>query len=320
LCFLGYKCLKKHTQLPSFMPVEDFVAHENSWLSEITYPRWDDLTDPIPDQETTMSDYLVAVTGGGSGIGAAISEIMALRGATVGILEIDEVAAAETTERIASRGGNVFYIVTDVANEESVKQSFNQIRSEHGLVEVVVNNAGKVALRPLPDVTAESLAEIFAVNVNGYYFVTGQGFKQMDESGRGGTFINACSIGGIWGLPLRAEYEGTKGAVQALTRATAREGISYGISANGYDPCRVHTGLMVGYLKKHFAGEEQETFEALCRAQPWGTVAKPSQVGYLSAFLADRRVRGVITGQTIPIDYGVTSIDTPFPRVDKRGQ
>jgi NAD(P)-dependent dehydrogenase (short-subunit alcohol dehydrogenase family) len=240
------------------------------------------------------------VTGGGSGIGRAISERLAAEGAHVFILELNSGGAAEAATAIRAAGGKCDVLAADVSSTDAMRAAFAQLPG----LEILVNNAGIAHVGNVLTTTAEDMDRLHAVNVRGVYHGMHFGIPLLQKSG-GGAILNICSVAAKLGIADRFAYSMTKGAVLSMTLSVARDFVDKAIRCNCVCPARVHTPFVDGYLAKNYPGKEPEMFAKLSAWQPIGRMGQPSEIAALAAFLCSDEA-GFITGASYDIDGGVT--------------
>jgi NAD(P)-dependent dehydrogenase (short-subunit alcohol dehydrogenase family) len=245
------------------------------------------------------------VTGGGSGIGQAISFIFAKRGAAVHILEVDKSQAEETCAAIRNDGGTVDWHPCDVSNQQQVKEVFTKI-SAKAPIQILVNNAGVAHVGKLESTSEEDFDRIFRINVKGVYNCMYAGVDSM-KSGGGGVILNLASIAAVAGLADRFAYSMSKGAVLTMTLSVARDYLAHNIRCNCISPARVHTPFVDGFIRKNYPGHEEEMLQKLAKLQPIGRMALPEEVGNLALFLCSDAA-SFITGTNYPIDGGFLNL------------
>jgi 2-keto-3-deoxy-L-fuconate dehydrogenase len=248
-----------------------------------------------------LDGKVAVVTGGGSGIGQAIALKFAEQGAVLHILDLNESAAAATSQRIAARGGTSSAHLCDVTNRAEVKATFAEL-FRRGPIHILINNAGISHIGTVESTTEDDFDRIVRVNVKGFYNCMHAVVGPMKDAG-GGVILNLASIAGSSGLPDRFAYSMSKGAVIAMTYSVARDYLAHNIRCNCISPARVHTPFVDGYLQKNYPGREQETFEKLAKSQPIGRMAEPAEVASLALFLCSDEA-AFITGVDYPIDGG----------------
>lgn len=243
------------------------------------------------------------ITGGGSGIGRAISWRFAEEGAAVHILELNTAAAEELAGAIRGFGGQATVHPCDV----SVQRDVQQVVSAIGQVDILVNNAGIAHVGNLENTTEDDFDRIIRVNVKGAYNVLHAVVPLMKAHG-GGAILNVASIATLVGIPDRFAYSTSKGAVLAMTLSVARDYLHHGIRCNSISPARVHTPFVDGFIAKNYPGKEAEMFEKLSKSQPIGRMAQPEEIASLALYLCSDEA-AFITGNDYPIDGGFVTLN-----------
>ena len=253
----------------------------------------------------SLKNKIAVVTGGGSGIGRAISTLFAKQGAIVHIVELNESAAVEAVEEInAQNSENKALVHTcNVAIQNEVKAVFEKI----GQVNILVNNAGIAHIGNVENTSEADFERIFSVNVKGVYNCL-QAVIPLMRSGDGGVILNMASVAALVGLPDRFAYSMSKGAVLAMTIATAKDYLGDNIRCNSISPARVHTPFVDGFLNKNYPGREAEMFEKLSKTQPIGRMAVPDEIAALALYLCSDEA-SFITGCDYPIDGGFVKLN-----------
>lgn len=250
----------------------------------------------------SLTGKIAIITGGGSGIGKAISVLFARQGASVHILELDAEAAKLTVDTIKDEGGQAFSYAADVTDQKKIVELFQSI----GKVDILVNNAG-IAHIGKADTTEESdFDRIYNVNVKGAYNCLYAALPLMKN--KGGAIVNMASIAANIGLADRFAYSMSKGAIFAMTMSVAKDYIGDHIRCNSISPARVHTPFVDGFIAKNYAGKEAEIFEKLSKSQPIGRMAKPEEVAALALYLCSDEA-GFVTGCDYPLDGGFIKLN-----------
>jgi NAD(P)-dependent dehydrogenase (short-subunit alcohol dehydrogenase family) len=243
----------------------------------------------------TEFDAAVAiVTGGASGIGAATAALLAARGARVAVLD-----------REPAEG--LFSVVCDVTSTEQVDAAIATVVAEFGGIDIVVNNAG---IGATGDVSANDDAEwhrVLDVNVVGMARVTRAALPHLRASSRAAV-VNTCSVVAMVGVPNRALYSASKGAVAALTRAMAVDHVGDGIRVNAVTPGTADTPW-VSRLLAQTADPDAEA--AMLRArQPMGRLVSADEVAQAIAYLASP-LSSSTTGTLLAVDGGMAGLRPP---------
>ena len=253
-----------------------------------------------------MSNRLVEkvaiVTGGGSGIGEAISLRYAEEGAKVAVLDLNQDAADAVVEKIKNGGGEAAAFACNVADRSSVQDTFTKVTEMFGGLTVLVNNAGIAHIGNVEQTTPEDLDKVYDVNVKGVYHCLEAGVTAMKQ-GSGGAIINMASIASSIGIPDRFAYSMSKGAVLMMTRSVACDYLKDSIRCNCISPARVHTPFVDRFIEQNYPGKEAEMMKNLSATQPIGRMGKPSEIASLAVYLASDE-SSFVTGSDYEIDGG----------------
>ncbi|MEC9000250.1 MAG: SDR family NAD(P)-dependent oxidoreductase, partial [Actinomycetota bacterium] len=180
---------------------------------------------PICDWHRLLDGRVAVVTGGGAGIGGAVSRLFAEHGALVEVAEVDPDRAAVVVDDIEAAGGTARAHVVDVRSDAEVEDLRSTVLGDHGRIDVLVNNVGD--FRPLVrfhESTPESWAEMYAVNLEHLFRVT-RAFLESMADGGGGSIVNVHSVEGLRGFPGDPVYAAMKAAVAHFTTSLA---VGYG--------------------------------------------------------------------------------------------
>ncbi|MBC6607556.1 glucose 1-dehydrogenase [Hymenobacter sp. BT188] len=244
------------------------------------------------------------VTGGGSGIGQAISLLFARQGAEVHILDRDEAAGQQTTQQIQASGGQAHAYGANVSQQAQIVDIFQRI----GRVDILVNNAGIAHVGNVGNTSETDFDRVYQVNVKGAYNCLFAAVPLMKAQG-GGVIVNMASIAAHVGLTDRFAYSMSKGAIFAMTLSVARDYLSSNIRCNSISPARVHTPFVDGFIAQNYAGQEAEIFAKLSQSQPIGRMGEPAEVAALALYLCSTEA-GFITGCDYPIDGGFITLNS----------
>ncbi|WP_140938239.1 SDR family NAD(P)-dependent oxidoreductase [Sphingobacterium lumbrici] len=250
-----------------------------------------------------LTHKVAVITGGGSGIGRAISELFAKEGASVHILDLNEEEAQQVCEGILQNEGNAQAHKCNVSNQEEVASIIEKI----GRVDILVNNAGIAHVGNIENCGKDDFDRIFNVNVKGAYNALYAVIPSMKKHG-GGAILNLASIAAWVGITDRFAYSMSKGAIFAMSLSVARDYIADNIRCNSISPARVHTPFVDGFIAKNYPGKEEEMFDKLSKSQPIGRMAKPEEIAKLALFLCSDDA-GFITGNDYPIDGGFIKLN-----------
>jgi len=251
----------------------------------------------------SLKGKTAVITGGGSGIGKAISKLFAGQGASVHVVELNAAAAAQTVREIEEDRGSAFGHGCDVSKQQQVLDTFNAI----GEIDILINNAGIAHVGKADTTTEEDFDKIFDVNVKGAYNCLYAVIPLLKKRG-GGVILNMASIAAVVGITDRFAYSMSKGAIYAMTLSVARDYMADQIRCNSISPARVHTPFVDGFIAKNYAGKEEEIFEKLSKSQPIGRMGKPEEVASLALFLCSDEA-GFVTGNDYPLDGGFIKLN-----------
>jgi NAD(P)-dependent dehydrogenase (short-subunit alcohol dehydrogenase family) len=250
-----------------------------------------------------MSQPLAAVTGGGSGIGAAICAELGRRGFHVVVTDIDVTAAEATARGILSAEFHPLDVTRPAACDELVEG----IVKDHGRLDVWVSNAGISKMQRFVDVSPTDLARNFEVNTFGVFYCGQSAARAMIELGTPGRIINTASMAAKQGrVPFLADYVASKFAVLGLTQAMAFELAPHGIRVNSVCPGFVATPMQTRELawEASLRGTDPETVKKMwINDTPLARLQTPEDVAKVVAFLASDDAE-FITGESISVNGG----------------
>jgi meso-butanediol dehydrogenase / (S,S)-butanediol dehydrogenase / diacetyl reductase len=230
------------------------------------------------------------VTGAGSGIGEAVARGLHAEGGDVVLAD----AVGERVEALAGDlGARSRALTLDVREEKPVAAAM-------GDLDVLVNVAGVGSTTNAPDTPLEVWENVFAVNARGTFLCCKHAIPGMVERG-GGAIVNIASIAGLVGLPNRAAYCASKGAVVALTRALAIDHVKQGVRVNAVCPGTVDSPWV-----RRLVEEVGESLDALRARQPMGRLGTPEEIARAVLYLASDDA-AFITGSGLVIDGGLTA-------------
>lgn len=244
---------------------------------------------------TNVFEGLVAVvTGGASGIGAAIAQALHREGATVAVLDLNPELASPDFIRVAA----------DVRDRGSVDRAVAAVVESAGGIDIVINNAGVSAIGTVEEVADEDWARVLDINVTGMARVAAAALPHLRRSSSP-VIVNVCSMAAQNGFPRRALYGATKGAVLSLTYAMATDHVGEGIRVNAVSPGTVHTPFVENYLTQ-FEDARAET-ELLSNRQATGRMVTPDEVAHAVLYLASP-LSASTTGTALEVDGGATHL------------
>ena len=245
-----------------------------------------------------LEGKIAVVTGASKGIGAGIARALAEQGATVIVnYASSQTDADAVVAQITAQGGSAFAIQADISLEADVVRLFHTVKTKYGALDVLVNNAGVAVFEMIDDLTTEAFHKQFNLNVLGYLLAAREAVKLF---GPKGSIINISSILSTDPYLASSVYSATKGAVDTLTFALARELGARGIRVNSILPGHTNTPATNG----NFAGELGEKILA---GTPLGRFGEPEDIAPLAVFLASEDSHWV-TGESIRAAGGVRGV------------
>lgn len=245
----------------------------------------------------SLDKKIALVTGGGSGIGAAIAETFARSGARVFVADRDEPGAQKTVAAIVAAGGTAQALKLDIANEAEIAAARDAIGAP---LDVLVNNAGVGSIGTILKTSLADLNRLIGVNVTGTFLVTKAFLPDMLERGRG-SVINLASVAGVVGLRDRFAYTTTKFAIVGMTKALALDHSAQGVRFNAICPCRVETPWVAQRISEY--PDPKAARLDMESTQLAGRMARPSEIAAAALYLASDEA-AMVTGSSLMIDSG----------------
>jgi NAD(P)-dependent dehydrogenase (short-subunit alcohol dehydrogenase family) len=248
----------------------------------------------VTDVNPEFDGLVAIVTGGASGIGASVVRTLLERGASVAVLDRD----------LAGIDPGAVGFVADVGDTQTVRAAVAAIASKFGRIDILVNNAGIGAQGTIEHIDDDEWARVFNINVTGIARVSSAVLPHLRLS-PAAAIVNTCSIAATAGLPQRALYSASKGAVLSLTRAMAADHLREGIRVNCVNPGTAATP----WVSRLLSGAPDPAAEALALAarQPHGRLVSPEEIADAIAYLASPR-SGSTTGTSIAVDGGMQEL------------
>jgi NAD(P)-dependent dehydrogenase (short-subunit alcohol dehydrogenase family) len=243
----------------------------------------------------------VIVTGGGTGIGAAIARVFSERGAKVLIASRNGEHLGPVAKALRDDGGTVESITCDVRDADQVETMFDRAEAAFGGVDVMINNHGASFYARAEDLSPNGFATIVAINLNGTFFCARAAARRWIDRKQGGRIINMSSEAGIYGAPGMSHYAAAKAGVQNLTRTLAMEWAPHGILVNCIAPGPIDTPEAA--TRSWGTPEMKAQVEKSTALNRLGRV---EEIAWPCVFLASEAA-GFVTGQTFSVDGGPTS-------------
>jgi 3-oxoacyl-[acyl-carrier protein] reductase len=242
-----------------------------------------------------LGGKVAIVTGSGQGIGRQIALTLSSLGANIAVTDINAASAQEVAAEIAASNVKSISVVGDVSKQEDAANLVDQTLSSFGRIDILVNNAGITRDTLLLRMSASDWDQVMAINLKGAFLCTQAVLRHMLRQ-REGRIINIASVVGLIGNAGQANYAAAKAGLIGLTKSTAREGASRGVTANAIAPGFIDTGM----TSKLSDGVKQE----FLRQIPLGYMGTPGDVANAVAFLASDEAR-YITGHVLNVDGGM---------------
>lgn len=245
----------------------------------------------------SIKDKCALVTGGGTGLGRAISTLLAKNGANVIVSDINDTEGQKTVELIEAEGGTAKYVHCDVSKQEQVKEMVKQAVSTFGPVKLAVNNAGiGGAMAPIHEVDVNVWNKILAVNLTGVMYCMQEELKVMLATG-GGNIINVASLAGVGGTPMMSPYGVSKHGVVSLTKSGAIEYGKYNVRINAICPSWIETPILEG-IDRGFLDKQVKNLVPMKR------IGQPNEVAETVLWLLSDKA-SYINGHSMHIDGGM---------------
>lgn len=254
-----------------------------------------------------LKDKVAIVTGGGTGIGKAISFTFAEEGAAIVIAARNFPRIEETAAYLKSKGNRTMAIQTDIADHEQVKRMVAQVISEFGQIDILVNNAAQGTFNNanVADMGLDEWHKSLTINLTGTMMCTQEALKYMIPRGKG-NIVNISSVAGISGVPRESPYSVTKWGVIGFTETLAIEVGKYGIRVNSISPGATRTQEFDDWVKvsaKDAGISYAEMMEKLTRNNALRRIADPSEIAACVLFLASDD-SSAITGHNLIASCG----------------
>ena len=248
------------------------------------------------DKNFALDGRVAMVTGAAQGIGRAIAELYAEKGADVVLVDLKE-SVRETEALVAAMGRKAISVVADLTTSEGVRRPVDAAMEAFGRVDILVNSAGVVFLDDAESISEEYWDTTMAVNLKAVFMLSQAVGRKMIEAG-GGKIVNMASQAGVVALDNHVAYCTSKAGVIMMTKSLATEWGRYGITVNAISPTVILTELG----RKAWAGEVGERFK---QKIPAGRFGYPEEVAAVALFLASDAAN-LITGENVVIDGGYT--------------
>lgn len=258
-------------------------------------------------QAARLRGKVAIVTGGARGLGRAVAERLVIEGAAVCVMSIHEESAEAAAREIGEAGATLAF-AGDVAVEADVRTCVERTVSAFGRLDIMVNNAGVIAVDSVIDTSVEEWDRILATNLRGTFLGCREAARQMIRQGDGGRILNCSSGAGRRGAAMVAAYVASKFGVIGLTQSLAVELAKHRITVNAYCPGHVTSTPMWDFLAQRF-GELNHVPPADIKKNVVHEAAldrsgTPQEIASLVAYLATDEA-SFITGESVLIDGGL---------------
>ncbi len=245
-----------------------------------------------------LQNKTVVVTGGGSGIGAAIVELFAAVGATVHVGDID-LEGARTTHANSAFWQSIVLHHCDIADRSSVDAMVATVEAQSH-IDILVNNAGVGKVGTINETTPQDFDRLYQTNVKGTYNMSSAVMPHFMLR-KAGVIVNMASICGLIGVPDRFAYCMTKFAIVGMTKAMAMDHAKHNIRVNCICPGRITTKFMMDRINEY--PDPEAIRAAMDASQPMGRMGPPEEVATVALYLASDAAR-FVTGACESVDGG----------------
>ncbi|MCA1307845.1 SDR family oxidoreductase [Microbacterium esteraromaticum] len=255
--------------------------------------------------EGRVEGKVVALTGGGSGVGAASARALAAEGARVAILDYDADAAQAVASAIRAAGGEAMALEVDVRSRGDVRRALSATTERYGRLDVMANIAGISFRRDFLETTEDDFRRLYEVNVVGVMIGMQEAARIFIAQGGGGKIITACSTASRQANAPFSAYAASKFAAHSLVQSGARALAEHGIVVTGFAPGIVDTPLWRANFDDDAAREA--ALDEYGRRIPAGRVSTPEDIAPMVVFLASSGA-DYSTGQVFPVDGGLVMV------------
>ena len=246
------------------------------------------------DYDMRLDGKVAVVSGGTSGIGKSIAEVLSCRGAKVVILG----RRPETPEIAKELGCSVSGKILDITDHQAARKVLHEIEAECGTIDILVNSAGVPSGIPALDIEEEEFEHVLSVNLEAAFFLAQEAGKIMIAKGNGGRIINIASDAGLSAVENPIAYSASKAGLLSVTRTLALEWGQYGITTNAISP----TVVMTPMSRAYWSGERAEKKLAQIPVHRFGEM---DEIAAAAAFLASDGAQ-MINGHNLVIDGGLS--------------
>ncbi|MGR4041843.1 SDR family oxidoreductase [Pseudomonas sp. 910_21] len=236
---------------------------------------------------------IALITGSGQGIGRAIAQVFAARGAKVMLATRSAASGAETQRLIRQAGGTAELLTLDLSTRAAAEQAVTATLEAFGGLDLLLHNAGIFPMQKLAELEDQTLDSTLAVNLKSCFWLTQAALPALRRARAPRIVVTSSVTGPRTAIPGLAHYAASKAGVNGFIRAAALELAEYGITVNGVEPGLIATQAM----------DNLGDAATLSRGIPLGRLGTPEDIAYAMLFLASQQA-GYITGQTLIVDGG----------------
>ena len=247
-----------------------------------------------------MSNKVMIVSGGASGLGLAAAEKFAKNGYDIVLIDINEEKGKKAEEKIKSMGVDAVFCLCDISNNEQVQKAGQITKEKFGRADVLINNAGLEVRGSILQCTEEDWTRLYDINLKGMYYMTNAFAPMMIEQGKG-AIVNTGSILGYRTVGERAAYSSSKGAIDTLTRSMAFDLAANNIRVNCVVPGAIDTPLLRGSIND--SPDPAATEKFLGSKSVFGRMGTSEEVANVMYFLASDDA-SFVTGAAYFVDGG----------------
>ncbi|MBP2076091.1 SDR family NAD(P)-dependent oxidoreductase [Oceanobacillus polygoni] len=253
-----------------------------------------------------LNGKTAVVTGSAKGIGKAIAEKLAIQGANIAVVDMDEESSRDTVLQLKNFDVKVSGYFLDLKEVERIKKLYLSIIDDFGSFDIVVNAAGIIKVNKFLEVTPDDWDVVMDLNAKSLFFSMQEAAINMIKHGKGGRIINISSITGKASRPDYPVYAASKASIISTTRSAATALAKYKINVNAVCPGYVHTSMW-DHIDDHYVSKfnrpKGEVIEKMLNSIPLQRSGELHEIASLVAYLASSEA-SYITGQAINVDGG----------------